>query len=355
MYDPGWKYVCGMMSGTSLDGLDICLAAFRQVDKKWHYKIIQASTIEYDEHWKDILPGLMDLSGEQLMHLHASYGRFLGKSCKTFLEKSGATCDFIASHGHTVFHQPRLGFTFQLGDGAAIAAVSGLPVISDFRSGDVALGGQGAPLVPQGDRLLFPEYDACLNIGGFANISFEKGGDRIAYDICPANKALNHLSKTLGLDFDDGGQIAKSGKILHDLLSQLNSLDFYKATGPKSLGEEWLREVFLPLIDDHGHRTQDILRTLTEHIAVQISEGIYRGGASRTLVTGGGAYNDFLIDRIREISIKEIIIPEPKLIEFKEALIFAFLGMLRMENKVNILSAVSGASHDHSGGAIFLP
>jgi anhydro-N-acetylmuramic acid kinase len=344
------------MSGTSLDGLDICLARFTLEDGKWNAAIESTETISYSEKWKNKLVSAEKLVGSELMELHSEYGKFLGEQVNSFLTKipKEKYPEIISSHGHTIFHRPAAGYTFQLGDGKSIFSTCKIPVVCDFRSGDVALGGQGAPLVPIGDRLLFFEYDYCLNLGGFANISFEKNGKRIAFDICPVNYVLNRLANRMGKDFDENGKLAASGKIIPELLEKLNSLSFYKKSPPKSLGREWVEETIFPLLSSNESRslgTENLLRTFIEHVAEQIS--LQCNSAGEMLVTGGGSHNDFLISRLKEKCEVEIIIPDKKIVDFKEALIFAFLGLLRWRNEINILSSVTGAQGDSSSGEIF--
>ncbi len=344
--------VIGLMSGTSLDGTDIAYCHFVLDNRRWKYNILDAVTIEYTDNWKSRLTNSMNTNAETLALLNIEYGHYLGKITNEFFKKGGFTPDLISSHGHTVFHQPKKKLTLQIGDGAAISAETGIPVVCDFRSKDVALGGQGAPLVPIGDRLLFSEYDQCINIGGIANISFEKNNKRIAFDICPANMVLNFLSQRLGYKFDEDGKIASTGKANANLLSELNSLEYYNQSPPKSLGKEWVFDTFIPIIHKYSISVQDTLNTVTEHIAEQISSSLQKQG--RTLITGGGANNTFLINRIKEKSEAEIIIPDQMLIDYKEALIFAFLGILRLRKEPNCLSSVTGASNDNCGGAVFM-
>jgi anhydro-N-acetylmuramic acid kinase len=261
--------------------------------------------------------------------------------------------DFIASHGHTIFHQPNKKITFQIGDGSAIAAETGLPVVCDFRSLDVALNGQGAPLVPIGDRMLFNDFQYCLNLGGFANISFEKNNKRTAFDICPVNIILNFLSEITGSSFDNKGKIASSGKVDHALLSALNQKKYYKKNPPKSLGKEWVISEILPLLALDTISISDKLRTFCEHIADQITKVLPPDMPAKVLVTGGGAHNDFLVRLLKQKSKNEIILPDKKTIDYKEALIFSFLGVLRMRNEINCLKNVTGASKDNIGGAVY--
>ena len=345
--------VIGVMSGTSLDGLDIAAVEFSKDDNDWNFALKAAETVEYSDNWQGKLRNAPSLSGEQLMELHTAYGRLIGSEIKVFMEHHHLRPDLISSHGHTIFHQPEKGFTFQAGDGHSIAVATQTATIADFRSGDVALGGQGAPLVPAGDRLLFPAFDYCLNLGGFANISFEKNNRQIAFDICPANFILNELAAEKGKTFDKNGELGKKGKVNSKLLEQLNNLPFYKQQTPKSLGREWMEHHFLPRIHSFNCSTEDKLRTIYEHIAVQISQSL--PGKGKMLVTGGGAFNSFLMERISHHSNSEIIVPSPEIISFKEAIVFAFLGLLRNLGEINCYASVTGAQKDSSAGILFHP
>lgn len=358
----------GLMSGTSLDGLDLVAVEFWQTGKTWNFYIEAAETVEYSSEWKNRLKNAPTVSGVELIQLHTEYGRFLGNETKRFLTENNFEPDLIASHGHTIFHQPEKGFTFQAGSGFEIAAVTGITTVADFRSGDVALGGQGAPLVPVGDRLLFSEYEYCLNLGGFANISFEKNGKRIAFDICPVNIALNHFAEIQGFAFDKNGDLGRKGKVNTELLNKLNLLDFYGSEPPKSLGREWVEQVFMSVVNDFEISDEDKLRTVYEHIAQQIVGTIGRGKGEgegkdkgeeegrdkgKMLVTGGGAFNAFLIELISGKTAVELIIPANEIINFKEALIFAFLGVLKIRGEINCLASVTGAKCDSSAGIIY--
>ena len=350
----------GIMSGTSLDGLDIADCFFTPKKDKWEFELRRCVTIPYSRKWTALLRNAHQLDGYSLALLNTQYGHFIGERVNFFIGKDRKNISLIASHGHTVFHQPKKRLTVQIGEGAAIAAECGLQVVSDFRTLDVAFGGQGAPLVPMGDKHLFSEYDFCLNLGGIANISFERGDNRIAGDICPTNLLLNFLALQLGKEFDRNGSTARCGNLNQKLLSKLNSLKFYRTLFPKSLGREWVETHVIKLIEKSRINTEDKLRTVTEHIALQISGVLMKQKQkrqeykSRVLVTGGGAFNNFLVELIRNYSECEIIIPETKLIKFKEALIFAFLGVLRMEEKVNCDKSVTGARRNSSGGTIYL-
>ncbi|WP_111685580.1 anhydro-N-acetylmuramic acid kinase [Winogradskyella tangerina] len=346
--------VIGVMSGTSLDGIDIIYAHFA-LDGHWTFEILQAETIKYPQKWTSILSNLVQNSREELHHIDVEYSHFLANVISDFIKRNDLQqIDFVASHGHTALHQPSKGYTFQIGNLQTLANSIQQRIICDFRVQDVELGGQGAPLVPIGDRMLFSEFDYCLNLGGFANISFENDNTRIAFDICPVNIVLNHYVKDLGFEYDDKGTLASHGKIHEDLLTQLNQLDFYIQKSPKSLGLEWVKSYVFPLIDALQIEIKDVLRTVVEHIAIQISKVIDVESKS-VLVTGGGAYNDFLMMRIKAMSSSKISIPDNKIIEFKEALVFGLLGVLKDRNEINCLKSVTGARKDHSSGKILIP
>ncbi len=340
----------GVMSGTSLDGLDIAAVEFTYADDKWNFTIVEATTISYSEEWIEKLKNAHTLPGEKLMALNAEYGRFTGVEIDRFIKQLSYKPDLIASHGHTVFHQPEKGFTLQIGSGAEIAAITKTTTVFDFRITDIALGGQGAPLVPVGDKLLFHEFKYCLNIGGFANISFEKNGRRLAFDIGPANFALNYFAEKQGFQYDIHGELGRKGAIHKQLLNKLNNLEYYNRKAPKSLGREWMERVFFPEINSFPISVSDKMRTLYEHIAMQIAKATASSG--KLLITGGGAFNIFLIERIKHHAIAEIVIPDDTIINYKEALIFAFLGVLRQQNKINCLASVTGAQKDSSGGVV---
>lgn len=349
--------ILGMMSGTSLDGLDLALCRFRNENGQWRYEVADAACIGYPEEWIKRLQALPGGTALELAAAHAEYGHYLGTEARKFLDRSGEKAGLIASHGHTIFHQPGRSLTFQLGSGAAIAAAAGTDTVCDFRTTDVARHGQGAPLVPIGDELLFSDYDYCLNIGGIANISYPSSGRRLAYDVCPANMVLNHLSNLLGMAYDDGGAVARSGKLHHDLLRRLNELDYYQAAAPKSLGREWVEEQVFPLLEKTGLPPADLLCTFTEHVAYQVVRScelpVKRKGM---LATGGGAFNSFLIERINAMKPELDIRVTDELretIKFKEAIIFAFLGLLRMTGEFNSLSSVTGANRNSCGGGIY--
>ena len=347
--------VIGVMSGSSLDGLDLACCTFHQENRGWHYNIEQSDTLSYEEQMSRKLGKLNTFNAEAFIDIDVQLGRFIGDAINRFIkEYKLKNVDYIASHGHTAFHNPSKGYSTQIGNGAIIAASTNIPTIADFRSLDVALGGQGAPLVPIGDAYLFPEYDYCLNLGGYSNISFDKNGERLAFDICPVNKAINYLARQAGQIMDKGGEMAAKGSVDKDLLNNLNNLDFYHTPPPKSLGDEWLNTCFLEVLKNKSHvPLHDQLRTVYEHIAIQIHKASGDISDGNMLVTGGGAHNQFLMDRIREMNNNRITIPENRLVEFKEALIFAFMGVLRSKGMVNCLASVTGAARDSSGGVVY--
>ena len=346
----------GVMSGTSLDGVDLAYIVFTVKNNKWEFEILESETISYPNDWLNKLKIAVDFPEAQLEKLNQDYTQLLATIISSFIEKYDIkNLDAVCSHGHTILHQPQNGFTLQIGNLPEIATLINQTVVCDFRVQDVQLGGQGAPLVPIGDRILFSEYDYCMNLGGFSNVSFEKNKERIAFDISAVNTVLNFYANQLGFDYDDKGSISKTGTCNDDLLSKLNALDFYQKKYPKSLGFEFVKETILPLIESYTIPLEDKLNTFTEHVALQIALALPNKNGS-LFITGGGAYNDFLIERIQyHLPEMKIIIPSAKILEFKEALIFALLGVLKLRGEINVLSSVTGAKSDHSSGMIYSP
>lgn len=349
------KYtIVGIMSGTSLDGLDIALCEFEGKDGGFTYKIIKADTISYSADQKNKLRSLPYLNVENYFKLHHQFGKFIGKEIAKFIKDMSEKPIAISSHGHTVFHQPKKGFSTQIGCGASIAAHTNITTVCDFRSLDVALCGQGAPLVPIGDKLLFGQYQSCLNLGGIANISFEKNNSRLAFDICFANMALNHFVQLSGGDYDHNGDWARQGTCNEELLNNLNALDFFKIKTSKSIGREYFENEFLYCVEKHKLQVGDTLNTLVNHIAFQIATVLNEHKLNDVFVTGGGTHNVYLMETLSKYYKGKIIIPNTTTINYKEALIFAFLGYLRLNDKTNTLSSVTGAKHDSIGGAVYL-
>ncbi|MGM0649914.1 MAG: anhydro-N-acetylmuramic acid kinase [Bacteroidota bacterium] len=351
------KYrIIGLMSGTSLDGLDMVLCDFSFSGSHWQYSIISAGTFVYDKKIYEALKTSRFLTKEQLNLLHQDYGKWIARTVNAFLNDhhlKRSDIDLIASHGHTVFHQPDAKLTLQLGDGKNIAADTGIPIVYDFRTADLQLGGQGAPLVPVGDLILFPDYNQCLNLGGFSNITDKQGEYVKAWDICPVNTISNDLAGVWGKDYDEDGNTGRQGMIISGLFFELEKLEFYRKPPPKSLGREWIESHIEPMLKAalKSHQAKDVLRTWYEHAACRIAD-VLNG---KVLVTGGGAHNTFLIELLEDKTNATIHIPEKHIVDYKEALIFAFLGVLRWRGENNILASVTGATHDHSSGKLILP
>ena len=369
--------IIGLMSGSSLDGIDLVDADF-WYDGKWHFEIVAKDNYDYDDEWRNALANAFYVGADNyspakraknvlpLQQLDKDYGRLLGQVTKKFIEKFKLKPEIVASHGHTIFHKPQEHYTLQIGDGQALANECGVMVINDFRTEDVLKGGQGAPLVPIGDKLLFSDYPICLNIGGIANVSYDINGQRIAYDICIANQALNYLASRVetrhgtSLQYDRDGLIARSGTIDNQLLTTLNSHPFYSQKYPKSLGREFFEANIKPLLEKRDD-VADMMATFVEHIATQICVAIETDFhpslhlPSAMLITGGGAKNKFLVERIQAHTKHKVVVPSNEIIDYKEALVFAFLGLLRSRNEINVLKSVTGAESDSSSGEIYHP
>jgi anhydro-N-acetylmuramic acid kinase len=343
--------ILGMMSGTSLDGLDLALCDFWKNGDNFCFKIVQTQTYAYPQSLTQKLRGLFDSNALCFCQVEVEFSTFMAQCVTQFLQKAEKKPDYIAAHGHTVFHQPEKKLTKQIGSGAILASQTGISTICDFRTGDVALGGQGAPLVPIGDALLFSEYDGCLNLGGISNISYGNLINRMAYDISLCNIPLNFLAEQRGFSYDKNGALAQKGQIHPDLLDALNRPDYFLQSGAKSIGFELFANYYQPLLDSYSISVEDKLRTTCEHIALQIAFNL--NGLQTLFVTGGGAKNCFLINLIKEKTDTQIIIPDEQLIDFKEALAFAFLGYLRVFEVNNCLKSVTGAKKDSCGGAIY--
>ncbi len=341
------------MSGTSVDGLDLVYVHFEKKEK-WNYKILNSITYQYSKEWLVRLKSSLSLSKSDLVKLDQEYTLLLSKQILRFVnEFSINDIDAVSSHGHTVFHDPNNKFTYQIGNLPQISKEIEQKVVCNFRQQDVSLGGQGAPLVPVGEKYLFGEYDSCINLGGFANISKTLDKKLIAYDICPVNTVLNYLSNKINLDFDKDGEISKNGSLIEDLYSRLNKLDYYNNNHPKSLGIEWVNSTIIPLLDLYPNQIADLLYTYSCHIAEQVSKSTIN--EKNILATGGGAKNKFLIDLINNKLNNNVVIPDDILIDYKEAIIFGFLGVLKLLNINNCYSSVTGSSKDHCSGEIFLP
>jgi anhydro-N-acetylmuramic acid kinase len=351
----------GLMSGSSLDGLDIAFVEFLHHGGVWSFEIIAADCYQYSAQWKEKLQSATSLSAFDYALLHAQYGHYLGKEVLRFIEQNGLQykVGLISSHGHTTFHLPPK-MTAQLGDGAAIAAETGLPVVTELRALDVAFGGQGAPIVPIGEKLLLKGYEYYLNLGGIANISFQKDDQYVAFDVCPANRVLNMIIAKEGKEYDTGGEMASTGTVNEELLEKLNDLPYYQQPYPKSLANRFGTDEVYPLVASFNLSTADALRTYVEHIVQQIKRSINHQPPTtnnKLLVTGGGAFNSFLVQKLAVVLTAldiEVVVPDEKIVQYKEALIMAFMGVLRWRQEYNVLSSVTGAQRDSIGGALWI-
>lgn len=349
-------HVLGIMSGTSRDGIDLAEITFNFKNGFFSYNFGKTKTLAYSEKWRKTLAEADQFSKTEIENLDVKYTAYLAQQIQYFIKNENIkNLAAVCSHGHTIFHQPENLYTLQIGNRPELAKLLNLKVVCDFRIQDVLKGGQGAPLVPIGDKLLFSEFSACINLGGFSNISLEKNKQRIAYDICPFNIVLNYYAERLGFPYDDQGKIAESGKVNSKLLNHLNQLEFYQLPAPKSLGKEWVREKIFPVLENSNLAEKDILATFSEHISQQLLSAINHSPKGKILLTGGGAYNNFIINKVKSLSKSEIIIPSEKLINYKEALIFGLLGVLKLRGEINVLKSVTGAKENHSAGKIFLP
>ncbi|MDP5061779.1 MAG: anhydro-N-acetylmuramic acid kinase [Maribacter sp.] len=352
--------IIGLMSGTSLDGLDLAYCHIWEKNGGWEFDIKETKSVKYSSEMLNTLKDAISISAEKLIELHNTYGTWLGEQTSVFINENKLVVDYVASHGHTTHHRPELGLTFQVGSGQHLANVTGIKVIADFRTNDLALGGQGAPLVPIGDRMFFNEYDYCLNLGGISNVSFEVKDKRIAYDIGLANMILNYITRKVDLEYDEDGKLAHSGNINPKMLEQLNNLKYYLLPHPKSIGYEWFLAEVVPIVEDTHDTIENLLHTSIHHICDKVAQQInlnFKHNKQQLLVTGGGALNSFLIETLQQKlgDSTKVVVPEKIIIEFKEALVFALMGVLRVEQLTNVLSSVTGAKKDSSSGVLFIP
>ena len=344
------------MSGSSLDGVDLACCSFSLHQDRWNYRILKAETLPYPASLKESLSGALKWNTARMDQCDRELGDFYGHLIRDFHTRHELRPHLVASHGHTLVHEAEKGITFQAGSGKRIAHICGLPVVNDFRREDVENGGQGAPLVPVGDRLLFGEFDACINLGGFANISYDDHRkQRIAFDTGPANLALNYIANLTGRDFDENGILASAGRPDPELLARLDALEYFHRSPPKSLGREWFHKHYLPLLESYPLSPENLAATVSQQIALSISRAVACSRAKIILVSGGGALNSTLMARIKKSSAAEFHIPEPELIHFKEALVFAFLGLLRYRGEINCLASVTGGRTNLSTGSIYHP
>jgi anhydro-N-acetylmuramic acid kinase len=358
--------VIGLMSGSSLDGLDICYAHYEETRGKWAAEIMAVDCVPYNEEWLQHLKSATQIAVPEFLKLNTAYGRYLGEAVLAFMDKHELAhkVHFVASHGHTVFHEPQSQTTFQIGDGASIAAVLGLPVISDLRSADIALGGQGAPIVPIGDRLLFADYDVLINIGGIANMTVRKAdGSYVAFDVSVANQALNFLAQKMDKTFDEDGGIAATGQLITEVLIDVAQAEYYQKTAPKSLSNEHAMSLVKSFVEDEQYSVADRLHTLCHFIAEQLTQSLQKAmgkdnlEGKKAIITGGGAFNNFLVQLIQtkfEQLALSVSLPDEKMIAYKEALVMGLIGILRWREETNVLAEVTGAKRDSVGGAFWM-
>ncbi len=357
-------HAIGVMTGSSLDGIDLAYTKITVENGQYNYEVLISECVPIPPKWKLRIEQLVLQNAVTYLKTSAFFGHFIGDRIAEFIEKHSLReqLDFIASHGQTVFHQPENLFTSQIGDGAAIARKSGFPVICDFRSIDVALGGQGAPVAPIADKIFFPDYKFFLNLGGIGNITANINGRYVAFDITAVNLVLNKVARLKGADFDYDGNMARAGELDDRLFEELNGSWYYEKDYPKSLSGGWVSKVVLPTLSRHNISIENKLRTLVEHIAFQISRSIAQvhkkesidiSKADKMLVTGGGAFNSFLVERIEALSPLSLIVPDDETVKYKEAILMALMGVLRLRGEVNCLGSVTGAERDSIGGAIY--
>jgi len=350
--------ILGIMSGSSMDGVDLALCQIGQEGEKIEYKVLQSAKYDYDDKWRLRLSKLRTQNAITYVKTDVFYAHYLAELVNDFKKNCTFPIDMIASHGHTIFHNPEIKLTSQIGDGSTLSALTELPVVSDFRRTDLALHGEGAPLVAIGDEMLFSEYDFCLNLGGFANISCKKEGVRVAFDIAACNILTNRLARDINQDYDTDGLIAEKGTINKEMLEELNGLEFFSQSGPKSLNRDWISEELWPIVKNYRELSlEDRMKTIVEHVAYQIGKSIEQlangnSDGKKLLITGGGAFNKTLIEHIGSHTEAQVILPENELINNKESIIFAFLGYLRVNNLNNTLASATGAAKDSIGGVL---
>lgn len=348
--------ILGVMSGSSLDGVDLAACHFYKAENGgYHYEVIAAETHSYSKDWITRLSKADENNFLDGIRLDQDYGCYLARIINEFQLRQGIKADLISCHGHTIYHNAQEKVTFQLGNGPAIWAKTQIPVITEFRQADLHLGGQGAPLVPIGDELLFGDYDYCLNLGGIVNISYKaRDGDRVAFDLAPCNQVMNHLAGQDGLDYDENGLLASQGQVREELLEQLDSIAFYQKQGPRSLDKADIQREWLPILDRWSFSGADKLATFTEHLASQLVKTVAHPNSNDSiLITGGGAFNDHLIQRIKGLWEGQVCIPNSLLVNFKEAVVFALMGWQCWHREINCLKSVTGASQDHIAGSIY--
>ncbi len=352
----------GIMSGSSLDGLDIAHCVIKlnpqakspqDFRREMRFEIPEAKEVKFSTILQNALKSAPQLSISELAELDSRFGLWIGQQIVEHFDLTDI--QFIASHGHTVLHNPARAYSLQIGSGAQIAAATQRPVICDFRNTDIALGGQGAPLAPMVEYYLFPQYSHFVNLGGIANLGIIQDDHIRGFDICVCNQALNHLAGHIGQDYDDRGKMAAQGRSIPSLLGQLNGLPYLKLPAPKSMSNEDVQNTILPILDNNGADTRDKLHTVTQHISYQIAQQLLGIHPTKILITGGGAYNDFLVHSIEQRLGHKIPRASDQVIRYKETLLMSLLGTLRWLKINNIAKSVTGAQRDSCSGAVYLP
>lgn len=357
-------HVLGVMTGSSLDGVDIVYTKITASEKKYSYEILMTDCVKMPAKWKLRISQLVLQNAVTYLKTSAFFGQFLGEILLDFITRNQIEnqLDFIASHGQTIFHQPENKFSSQIGDGSVIAAITGFPVICDFRSVDVALGGQGAPVAPIANKLFYPEYSLFLNLGGIGNLAANINGKYVAFDFTAVNLILDKIAKELELEYDDEGKIAAFGNFSETLFDSLNHSIYYNKSYPKSLSGGWVSKVMLPIISRSPLSHADKLHTVVYHVAYQLKnaismieakENISFSKNDKMLATGGGVFNRFLMQIIQEKIGVSVTIPDHQIIKFNEAVLMALMGVMRVRQETNIMSSVTGATYDTIGGAIY--
>lgn len=346
------------MSGSSLDGVDLVCCEFKLENNKWNYKVLDSYCYEYSKGWQKILANIGSLTAEQYIETDILLGAYYGDLINDFISnKTTSKSELIILHGHTAFHNPKNRYTAQIGSAAAVVAKTNISTVTNLRLLDICLGGQGAPIVPIGEHYLFKNHTAFLNIGGIANVSIHQSKDDIiAYDICPANTLLNYLASKLGATYDYEGNFAAHGEVNSPLLEQLNNCEYYNLSLPRTLSTEYIRDKFMPILEESNLSINNKLATVVEHISEQLYISLVNYPSVKSIfITGGGALNKFLIIRIKEkLKNIDVVIPDKETINYKEAIIIAFFGLLRFKKEINIFKSVTGATHNSIGGALYL-
>ncbi len=363
---PSTYHVVGLMSGSSLDGIDLSYCSYSTSGDAFDWELLNHATYPIPDTWKSRLLHLPEQSAKTFVKTHTYFGHFLSEVINDFIERQKITPDFIASHGHTIFHEPNKRFTTQIGCGAAIATQTGLPVINDFRIQDISINGEGTPLAPAADLFLFEGYDFYLNLGGIANLTAKTVDQLVAFDVCPANQLLNFLANQINLAYDKDGILAKSGQLLPALMERLRDFEYYRMSYPKSLDNSWIKKEVLSIFQQFEEPVQDKLHTTCKFIAEEITNSLStviqslkmgKNNHYKLLATGGGTFNEFLLECIVESNTKgnlpiEVVLPEKEIIDFKEAILMGLLGVLRVQNRPNCFASVTGAKYDTIGGIV---